>query len=119
MTPFKVTKTLTINKPAAELYQYWHDFENLPRFMKHLQSVQVLDRVKSHWTTRGPLGGNVEWDAIIVEDWENQSIAWTSVEGADVASTTHPQARSAMPYYTYSANPPNSNSVTISVASKC
>lgn len=87
MTPFKVTKTLTINKPAAELYQYWHDFENLPRFMKHLQSVKVLDRVKSHWTTRGPLGGNVEWDAIIVEDWENQSISWTSVEGADVANS--------------------------------
>jgi uncharacterized membrane protein len=87
MKPFKVTKTLTINKPAAELYHYWHDFENLPRFMKHLQSVKVLDNVKSHWMTRGPLGGNVEWDAMIVEDWENQSIAWTSVEGADVSNS--------------------------------
>lgn len=84
MKPFKVAKTLTINKPAAELYHYWHDFENLPRFMKHLQSVKVIDSSKSHWVTRGPLGSNVEWDAKITEDVENHSIAWTSLEGADV-----------------------------------
>jgi uncharacterized membrane protein len=87
MSPFKATKTLTINKPAPELYQYWHNFENLPSFMKHLQSVKVIDKVKSHWVTRGPLGGTVEWDAIIIEDFENQSISWTSTERADVANT--------------------------------
>ncbi len=87
MTPFKATKTLTINKPAAELYQYWHNFENLPNFMKHLQSVKVIDSIKSRWVTRGPLGGTVEWDANIIEDWENQSISWASAENADVANT--------------------------------
>jgi uncharacterized membrane protein len=87
MTLFKATKTLTINKPVAELYQYWHNFENLPSFMKHLQSVKVLDNIKSHWVTRGPLGGTVEWDAIIIEDFENQSISWASTEQADVQNT--------------------------------
>ncbi len=87
MKPFKVTKTLTINKSAAELYQYWHDFENLPRFMKHLQSVKVIDSIKSHWVTHGPLGGTVEWDANIIEDWKNQSISWASAEGADIQNT--------------------------------
>jgi uncharacterized membrane protein len=87
MTQFKATKTLTINKPVAELYQYWHNFENLPSFMKHLQSVKVIDSIKSHWVTRAPLGNTVEWDAIIIEDFENQSISWASAETADVQNT--------------------------------
>ena len=87
MQPFKATKTLTINKPAAELYQYWHNFENLPSFMKHLQSIKVIDSIKSHWVTRGPLGSTVEWDANIIEDWENQSISWASAENADVQNS--------------------------------
>lgn len=82
--PIKVEKTLTINKPAAELYRFWHDFENLPHFMKHLKSVKVHDDKRSHWITSGPLDGTVEWDADIVEDRENELIAWRSIEGADV-----------------------------------
>ncbi len=82
--PIKVEKTLTINKPAAELYRFWHNFENLPHFMKHLKNVKVYDAKRSHWTTSGPLNVTVEWDAEITEDRENELIAWASVEGADV-----------------------------------
>lgn len=80
----KVEKTVTINKSAAELYQFWHNFENLPRFMKHLQSVTVVDAKRSHWVAKAPLGANVAWDAEIIDEQENHLIAWTSVEGADV-----------------------------------
>ncbi len=80
----KVEKTVTINKPVAELYRFWHNFENLPNFMKHLKSVKVYDDKRSHWVANAPLGANVEWDAEIVNDQENQLIAWASAEGADV-----------------------------------
>ncbi len=80
----KVEKTVTINKPADELYRYWHNFENLPTFMKHLKSVTVHDNKRSHWVATAPLGASVEWDADIITDQENQLIAWASVEGADV-----------------------------------
>jgi uncharacterized membrane protein len=30
-------------KSADELYRFWHNFENLPRFMKHLKNVEVYD----------------------------------------------------------------------------
>jgi uncharacterized membrane protein len=82
--PIRVEKTVTINKPAEELYQFWHNFENLPTFMKHLESVQVLDLRKSHWVAKAPMGQKVEWDADIINDQPNQLIAWASDEGADV-----------------------------------
>ncbi|MEH1940372.1 MAG: SRPBCC family protein [Nostoc sp.] len=80
----KVEKTVTINKSAEELYRFWHNFENLPTFMKHLKSVKVYNEKRSHWVANAPLGNSVEWDADILEDRENEFISWASVEGADV-----------------------------------
>lgn len=81
----RVEKTVTIqNKSPEELYRFWHNFENLPTFMKHLKSVTVIDDKRSHWVANAPLGNSVEWDAEIITDQENQLITWTSVEGADV-----------------------------------
>jgi uncharacterized membrane protein len=85
--PIKVEKTLTINKPAAELYRFWHNFENLPYFMKHLRDVKVYDAKRSHWTTSGPLNATIEWDAYITEDRENELIAWASVKGSDIENS--------------------------------
>ena len=80
----KVEKTVTINKPVEELYRFWHNFENLPRFMKHLQSIKVIDAKRSHWIANAPLGNHVEWDADITDEQENHLIAWASVAGADI-----------------------------------
>nr|WP_230967826.1 SRPBCC family protein [Nostoc sp. WHI] len=82
--PIKVEKTVTINKSADELYRFWHNFENLPTFMKHLKSVRVSNEKRSHWIANAPLGNSVEWDADILEDRENEFISWASVEGADI-----------------------------------
>ncbi|WP_373529737.1 SRPBCC family protein [Nostoc sp.] len=82
--PIKVEKTVTINKSADELYRFWHNFENLPTFMKHLKSVRVDNEKCSHWIANAPLDNTVEWDAEILEDRENEFISWASVEGADV-----------------------------------
>ena len=80
----KVEKTTTINKSAEELYRFWHNFENLPTFMKHLKAVNVYNEKRSHWVAHAPLGATVEWDADIIEDRENEFISWASVAGADV-----------------------------------
>lgn len=80
----KVEKTVTINKPADELYKFWRNFTNLPKFMKHIQSIDVYSDQRSHWRADAPLGATVEWDADIIEDRENEFISWASVEGADV-----------------------------------
>jgi uncharacterized membrane protein len=79
-----VRKAITIGRPAEDLYKFWRDFENLPRFMRHLEAVQVIDERRSHWKAKAPLGRTVEWDAEITEDRPNERLAWRSLEGADV-----------------------------------
>ncbi len=80
----RVERTVTINRSPEDLYRFWHNFENLPHFMKHLKSVKVLDDRRSHWIASAPLGASVEWDAEIVSDQENKLIAWASVADAQV-----------------------------------
>jgi uncharacterized membrane protein len=79
-----VRKSITVNRPADEVYAFWRNFENLPRFMLHLESVHVTSDGRSHWKAKAPAGTSVEWDAEITEDRPNELIAWRSVAGADV-----------------------------------
>lgn len=83
----RVEKTVTINRPASELYGFWRDFENLPRFMKHIRSVQNLDAQRSHWVANAPLNQTVEWDAVIVNDEPDHLIAWASAENSDIENS--------------------------------
>jgi uncharacterized membrane protein len=78
-----VSRAITVNRPREEVYRLWHDFENLPRFMAHLESVRVLDG-HSIWKARGPLGTTIEWEAEIAIDRPNELIAWRSRPGSDV-----------------------------------
>lgn len=77
----KVEKSIIINKSPEELYSFWRDFENLPQFMSQLESVNVLDNTLSHWKTKTIMGKTVEWDAEIINEKENEMIAWRSLEG--------------------------------------
>jgi uncharacterized membrane protein len=80
----KVERSVVVNRPASEVYQFWRNFENLPRFMDHLESVTVIDESRSHWVAKAPAGTRVEWDATIHNELENQLIAWRSLPGADI-----------------------------------
>jgi uncharacterized membrane protein len=80
----KVEKSVMINKAPEELYRYWRNFENLPRFMNHLEAVRVIDDKRSHWIAKAPLGTTVEWEAEIINEKENELIAWCSVADSSV-----------------------------------
>src|SRR2546421_11677855 len=66
--------TITINRKPEEVYRFWRNFQNLPRFMEHLESVEVIDDRRSHWVAKAPAGTRVEWDAEIVEEIPNKLI---------------------------------------------
>jgi uncharacterized membrane protein len=77
-----VEETLTINRSPEELYAFWRNLPNLPRIMRNVKSVMPLDEDRSHWVAVGPMGYSVEWDAEIINDEPNQTIAWRSLENA-------------------------------------
>jgi uncharacterized membrane protein len=82
-----VRASTTIRRSPEELYAFWHDLQNLPRFMAHLESVEAQPDGRSHWRASGPAGMKVEWDAEIVTDRPNELIAWRTLPGADVVHT--------------------------------
>jgi len=79
-----VGRTVSINRPRRELYEFWRDFRNLPQFMENIAAVTVIDERRSHWVVRGPAKSDLEWDSVITEDVPGEVIAWSSVEGANV-----------------------------------
>jgi len=83
-----IKTSLTVNKPIAEVYAFWRNLENLPLFMKHLESVQVTDRITSIWRAKVPGRlGTVEWKSSLFLDQENERIGWRSDEGADIMNS--------------------------------
>jgi uncharacterized membrane protein len=76
--------TCVVNRPPDEVYTFWRNFQNLPRFMRHLESVEDLGDGRSHWVAKGPGGMSVEWDATIIADVPGEVITWRSLENADV-----------------------------------
>jgi uncharacterized membrane protein len=79
--PVHVAHAITVNRSIDEVFSFWRDFQNFPRFMRHVESVQVTSDRRSHWRVKGPAGRGVEWDAEIVEERDNELIVWRSIAG--------------------------------------
>jgi uncharacterized membrane protein len=84
--PTHIEANVNVLRPAQELYSFWRNFENLPRFMRHLESVSESEtgNGRSHWIAKTPVGSRVEWDAEVVDEREGQFISWRSLPGSQV-----------------------------------
>jgi uncharacterized membrane protein len=108
----KVVRSMTVGLPREEVYAYWRKLENLPLFMEHLQDVQVTGERTSHWTARGPLGIQIDWDAEILEDRPGEEIMWRSLEGSEIENSgvvrfkDAPGGRGTEVYVSLSYRPP-------------
>jgi uncharacterized membrane protein len=80
----RVEESIVLNRPRGEIYRFWRNLENLPRFMDHLEAVTALDDRRSRWTAKGPAGSRVQWDAEIHREVPNELIAWRSLPGSEV-----------------------------------
>lgn len=83
---YDVDHSVTVMRPATDLYAFWRRFENLPQIMDHLESVTELGDKRSRWVAEAPAGRTVEWEAEIINDIPNELIAWKTLEGSDVTS---------------------------------
>jgi uncharacterized membrane protein len=82
-----IGRTVTINRPRAELFAYWRDFANLATFMENVERVEMLDGRRSNWVVKAPADKTVEWISAITEERDGAFIAWASEEGADVPNS--------------------------------
>ncbi len=82
-----VVKVVTIGSSPREVYDFWRNLENLPQFMEHLESVQVLDGTRSRWKARAPAGSTIEWESEIVEDRPGELISWRSLPASEVLNS--------------------------------
>jgi uncharacterized membrane protein len=78
--------SIVVNRPRDEVYAFWRDFENLPAFMIHLESVRDIGERRSRWTAKGPVT-DVEWEAEIVDERVGELIAWGSVRGSAITTS--------------------------------
>jgi uncharacterized membrane protein len=92
-----VGRTVTINRPRAEVYAFWRDFRNLGQFMENIEQITLSDDRRSHWVVKAPAGRTVEWDSIIIEDEPERIIAWASADGADIRNSGRIEFRDAPP----------------------
>ena len=88
-----VDERITIARRPEEIFEFWRDLANLPRFLSHLERIDVIDGRHSHWVVQGPAGMHVEWDAEVINEIRPDLIAWRSLPGADVASAGSVQFR--------------------------
>lgn len=79
-----VGRSVTIARPRSELFAFWRDFQNLPRFMESVEDVRQISGKTFAWTIKAPLGRTVTIKAEIVEEDSNRLIAWRSIPGSDI-----------------------------------
>ena len=79
-----VGNTVTIGRPANDLYGEWRDFTRFPRFMENVESVEKIDAKRSRWTIKAPAGSSVELVTRIIEDKAGKSIAWKSEPESEI-----------------------------------
>ena len=77
-----VQKAINIAEPIDEVFAFFTNYENFPRFMSHVREVRDTGDNMSHWRVDGPAGVPVEWDAVLTAVEPNELIAWASAPGS-------------------------------------
>lgn len=86
-------KSILVGRSRAEVYAFWHDLSNHPRFMENVRAVRA-EGMRSVWTMAGP-AGEVEVDVKLVEERENERLAWAPVPASEIETHGHAAFRDA------------------------
>jgi uncharacterized membrane protein len=79
-------KTIHVSAPVEEVFAFWRDYTNFPKFMTNVREVRpTAAEGQSHWVVSGPAGIPVEFDTVVTGLVPNELIAWKTVEGSPVA----------------------------------
>lgn len=80
-----IRTSMIVDRPRDQVYAFWRRLENLPRFMKHLKKVEVLDDLRSEWTAALPGDvGALSWKSEIVKDDPGATLSWHSLPDSSI-----------------------------------
>jgi len=82
-----IEKTIQINAPIEQVFEYLANYENFPQFMRNVRSVETRPDGRSHWVVAGPAATKVEFESYVIDLVPNELIAWSTVEGSPVRHT--------------------------------
>lgn len=77
-------KTIHIEAPVEEVYEFWANYQNFPLFMRHIREVTEVGAKRSRWVAAGPAGTQISWDAEVTAQLPNELLAWRSLPGSAV-----------------------------------
>ncbi|MBA3388732.1 MAG: SRPBCC family protein [Rubrobacter sp.] len=82
----RVHESVEVQAPLRDVFTYWSNFENFPKFMSNIEEVRMTGQDTSHWRVKGPLGKSVEFDAKTTEMDPSRGIGWNTVDGEVMTS---------------------------------
>lgn len=80
-----VKASVAVNKPREQVYKFWRNLENLPRFMQHIHRITPIDEKTTEWQMKMPGGlGIITWRSEITEDIPYELISWISLPSSTI-----------------------------------
>jgi uncharacterized membrane protein len=79
-----VGRSVLINRPRAELFDFWRDFSNLPTFMHAIERVEAVGPTLSRWVVKAPAGQSVTIETELAEVVEGEEIGWRSTAASQI-----------------------------------
>jgi uncharacterized membrane protein len=76
----KIQDSIEVHVPIQQAYNQWTQFEDFPKFMEGIQSVQQLDDTHVHWVAE-IRGETREWTTEITEQQPDERVAWKTIDG--------------------------------------
>jgi uncharacterized membrane protein len=74
-----IESSVAIQRPIVEVFGFYRDFRNLPRFLGDVIAIEPIDRATSRWTIQGPLGVRVNWTIRVTEERPNELISYETI----------------------------------------
>jgi uncharacterized membrane protein len=80
-----VQKTTVVHAPIHEVFDLWSQFENFPKFMRHVRDIDIeIGGRKTAWTVDGPAGTTLHFEAETIEFEPDRVIAWRTLPAQQI-----------------------------------
>lgn len=82
----KLQKTIRIDAPVSDLFEFWANPRNYPKVFAHVQEVRKIADNLYRWQVAGPAGATLGWEGTITRLIPNQLLEWKSMPGSMVGN---------------------------------